>query len=54
MIALSRLVAPDSKILVRTALETLDKEGARKGLMAGANSLMIDVTPEKYRKNYDI
>jgi len=54
VIALSRFIAPESKILVTTALETLDEKGAEKGLMSGANSLMIDVTPEKYRKNYDI
>jgi len=53
-IALSRLVAPDSHILVTTALETLDKDGKRKGLLAGANSLMINVTPEKYREDYEI
>ncbi|MDQ7780923.1 MAG: [FeFe] hydrogenase H-cluster radical SAM maturase HydE [Planctomycetota bacterium] len=54
-IARARLTTPDARILVTTALETLDKEnGARQGLMAGANSLMINVTPLKYRKLYDI
>jgi len=53
-IALSRIVAPDSHILVTTALETLDKDGKRRGLLAGANSLMINVTPEKYRGDYEI
>ena len=54
IIALSRIVAPGSHILVTTALETLDPDGKRKGLLAGANSLMINATPEKYRENYDI
>jgi len=54
IIALARLAAPDSHIVVTTALETLDKEGKRKGLLAGANSLMINVTPEKYRADYEI
>jgi biotin synthase len=46
---------PEAKILVTTALETLwGLDGARQGLMAGANSLMINVTPEKYRRLYDI
>ncbi|MFH1230235.1 MAG: [FeFe] hydrogenase H-cluster radical SAM maturase HydE [Planctomycetota bacterium] len=54
-IANARLMYPESKILVTTALETLDKnEGAKKGLMAGANSLMINITPIKYRKLYEI
>ena len=46
---------PESKILATTSLETLDKEnGLRLGLLSGANSLMINVTPERYRKLYDI
>ena len=53
-IARTRILYPESKILATTALETLDKDGAKKGLLSGANSLMIDVTPLKYRKLYAI
>jgi len=53
-IALARLIAPGSHIVVTTAMETLSKDGKRKGLLAGANSLMINVTPERYRKDYEI
>ena len=53
-IALSRFIDPKAKILVTTALETLDRDGKRKGLLAGGNSLMINVTPEKFREDYDI
>ncbi|MFH1520043.1 MAG: [FeFe] hydrogenase H-cluster radical SAM maturase HydE, partial [Candidatus Micrarchaeota archaeon] len=53
-IALTRIVAPDSHILVTSAMETLDKDAKRAGLLAGANSLMINTTPEKYAKVYDI
>jgi biotin synthase len=54
-IARTRIMNSEAKILVTTSLETLDKqEGARKGLMSGGNSLMINLTPEKYRKLYDI
>lgn len=54
-IAHARIMFPDSRILVTTALETLDKEdGARLGLLSGGNSLMINVTPEKYRCLYEI
>ncbi len=55
VIALTRLIDPKSRILVTTALETLDKKyGRRKGLMSGANSLMINLTPDKYKKYYEI
>jgi len=54
-IARARILYPRAKILVVTALETLDKEdGARQGLLSGANSLMINVTPQRYQKLYDI
>ncbi len=52
-IALSRLVDPKAKILATTALETLEK-GKKEGLLAGANSLMINVTPAHYRRDYDL
>ncbi len=53
-IAVSRLSNPNAKILVTTALETLNKDCRRLGLLAGANSLMINVTPEKYKGLYSI
>lgn len=54
-IARARLMNPEAKILVTTALETLGKDdAARQGLLAGANSIMINVTPLQYRKLYDI
>jgi len=54
-IARARIMYPEAKILATTALETLDKEnGIKRALMAGANSLMINVTPDKYQVFYDI
>jgi biotin synthase len=53
-IAVCRLVARTSKILVTTAFETLDKTAKRRGLLAGANSLMINITPVHYRNLYRI
>ena len=54
-IARARLISPEAKILVTTAMETIDKQdGAKLGLMSGGNSLMINLTPEKYRKFYEI
>ena len=49
------MIYPASRILATTALETIDKEnGARLGLLAGANSLMINVTPAEYKALYQI
>lgn len=54
-IAAARLLMPEIKIPVTTALETLDPESGRhKGLLAGANALMFNITPEKYRDDYNL
>jgi len=53
--AVSRLLMPLSKIPVTTALETIENEEGRKlGLSSGANALMFNLTPEKYRSDYRI
>lgn len=54
-IAKARIMFPEAKILVTTAVETLDKKnGARLGLQSGGNSIMINLTPVEYRKLYQI
>lgn len=54
-IAAARLLMPEIKIPVTTALETLDPaSGRHKGLLAGANALMFNITPEKYRADYNL
>ncbi|MEN3186707.1 MAG: radical SAM protein [Atribacterota bacterium] len=54
-LAVARLVDPkNAKILVTTAFETLDPQAARLGLLAGANSLMLNVTPLSFRFRYTI
>lgn len=54
-IAVARFMMPDVKIPVTTALETLDPENGRhRGLLAGANALMFNLTPLKFAKNYSI
>jgi biotin synthase len=53
MIAILRLMMPEVRIPVVTALETLaGQEGRKKALQAGANSLMFNLTPEKCRPFY--
>lgn len=54
MTALLRLLMPDINISATTALQTLDPQGLEKGLRAGANVLMPNLTPLKYRLNYDL
>lgn len=53
-IAISRFVDSGSNILVTTALETLADEAKREALLAGANSMMINITPDDYKKMYAI
>jgi biotin synthase len=53
--AISRIVdAANAKILVTTALETLDPAARREALLSGANSVMLNVTPLEYRPFYNI
>ncbi len=54
MIALLRLMMPDINIAATTALQTLDPDGLEKGLLNGANVVMPNLTPLKYRINYSL
>jgi len=54
-LALTRLVCPQSNIPSTTALALIDKERGRElGLMRGANIVMPNLTPLKYRALYEI
>ena len=52
MIATLRLLMPDINIAAATALQAIDPAGREKGLMAGANVIMPNLTPCVYRKEY--
>lgn len=52
MIALLRINMPWINIAASTALETLDPLGRQKGLLAGANVVMPNLTPVQNRKKY--
>ncbi|MBT4723056.1 [FeFe] hydrogenase H-cluster radical SAM maturase HydE [Candidatus Falkowbacteria bacterium] len=53
VIATLRLLNKYAKIPVVTAHETLDPtNGRKKALQSGANSLMFNLTPDKYRDSY--
>ncbi|OGT08016.1 MAG: [FeFe] hydrogenase H-cluster radical SAM maturase HydE [Gammaproteobacteria bacterium RBG_16_37_9] len=53
-IAVMRFIDSNSNILVTTALETLDRNAKQEALLAGANSMMINITPKHYKELYKI
>jgi biotin synthase len=52
MVALSRLLLPQALIPATTALGTISPTGREKGLMAGANVVMPNLSPKSVRKLY--
>jgi biotin synthase len=52
MIAVLRLLMPDINIAATTALQAIDTAGREKALTVGANVIMPNLTPCKYRKDY--
>jgi biotin synthase len=55
VVALARLVCPRANIPSTTALTTLDGlNGREHGLQRGANVIMPNLTPRKYRRMYEI
>ena len=54
MIAATRLYLHDVNIAAATALQALDPEGREKGLLAGANVMMPNVTENQYRADYQL
>lgn len=55
MVALTRLLLPWANLPATTALATINKASGREhGLQRGANIIMPNVTPLKYRKLYEI
>lgn len=54
MVALTRLLLPNALIPSTTALGTIDPQGREKGLKAGANVVMPNLSPVKFRKLYSL
>ncbi|MFH1664660.1 MAG: [FeFe] hydrogenase H-cluster radical SAM maturase HydE [Candidatus Omnitrophota bacterium] len=54
MIALARLRLKDVNIAATTALQALYPQGREEGLKAGANIIMPNITPVKYRNLYQL
>jgi biotin synthase len=54
MISVIRLMMKDINIVAATALQAIDPIGREKAVMIGANILMPNITPGKYRDNYKL
>lgn len=54
MIAVTRLALRDVNIASTTALQALAPDGRERGLLAGANVVMPNVTATAYRANYQL
>lgn len=54
MIAALRLLLPDINIAAATALQAIDPLGREKALAVGANVIMPNLTPAKYRREYNL
>jgi biotin synthase len=53
-VSIARLITRNTNIPATTALGTLDAKGSLKALQAGANVVMPDFTPLKYKSLDDI
>jgi biotin synthase len=54
MIAVTRIFLKDVNIASTTALQALSETGREKGIMAGANIIMPNLTETKYRRGYQL
>ncbi|MFZ7121135.1 MAG: [FeFe] hydrogenase H-cluster radical SAM maturase HydE [Eubacteriaceae bacterium] len=54
MLSIIRLLLPKALIPSSTALNTLSYDGCYSGFDAGANVLMLNITPAKERENYSL
>ena len=52
MVSLLRLIMPDINIAATTAMQAIDDQGREKAIMVGANIIMPNLTPVKYREDY--
>jgi biotin synthase len=54
LIALTRLLLPESSIPSTTALASFLPQGREMGLMAGANMVMLNFTPARYKELFRV
>ena len=51
MIAIMRIMMKDINIVASTAMQVIDPSGREKAILAGANVIMPNLTPPKYRRH---
>ena len=54
MIAIIRIMMKDINIVAATALQAIDPVGREKAVMVGANIIMPNITPGRYRDSYKL
>ena len=54
VVAALRIMAKDINIAATTAMQTLADNGRERAIAAGANVIMPNLTPQKYRSNYHL
>ncbi len=54
MIAILRIIMKNINIVASTAMQTVDRTGREKAIMCGANIIMPNLTPARYRDDYKI
>lgn len=54
LISILRLIHPEMLIPATTALGSADESGREKGILAGANVVMPNLSPESVRKKYNL
>lgn len=54
LLAIIRLILPRVLLPATTALGTIDPRGREKGILAGANVVMPNLSPVMHRKDYDL
>ena len=52
LLGLIRLLLPKVLLPATTALGTIDSDGREKGILAGANVIMPNLSPPQVRENY--
>lgn len=54
LLSIIRLIAPNILLPATTALGTMDSKGREKGILAGANVVMPNLSPASVRKKYQL
>ena len=54
LLSIIRIILPQVLLPATTALGTMDPQGREKGLQAGANVVMPNLSPVKNRKQYEL